>query len=1412
MKLFLLLLLFLCLSTVPSFAQKENNNWYFGDKAGLSFNTEPPTALADGQMYSDEGCASISDKFSGELLFYTNGSTVWNRKHQVMKNGTGLHGFTSSTQRALIVPNPANIKEYYIFTPSSYTMSTQLEYSIVSLEDPDGEVISANNILFDHISEKLTGTLDESRSGYWILVHHPGMNNFYSFHLTASGLNNTPVVSTYQGAPINNAIGYLRISPDGKKIALASYLDKALLLFDFDNATGTVSNPNTIEKGSQTFYGIAFSPDNSKLYALGAQGINNAALFQYDLSLPDINAIKNSRNTIADQQSDGAIALAPDGKIYLNNNSVATLSVINNPNGSAAQCDFQKSSVTLTSKCTFGLPNHINSFQDNSDFVLICPGSVTQIGVLPLENYTYSWSPTTWLDNPTISNPFAAPLQTTLYTLTITDPSGFKEYRRYLVQVYAVKAKALPVPPVCSGSSVQLSASGGETYLWSPTNGLDTATKAKPIATPKTTTRYKVIVTDKGCVDSAFVDVVVKPPVVANAGPDIKLCTTGSVVIGDDAKVNETYLWTPAEGLSDTSASNPLASPKKTMDYILKVMRDDCVAYDTVTVSIDKITIGVSKDITLCMGKSARLWASGGSTYSWSPIDSMNNPASPNPIVSPVTTTRYKVVVSEGDCIDSGYVTVKVIPSVKANAGEDKTINCAGESIQIGAPAEAKTTYLWSPAKGLDDVKKAEPIAKPLVTTKYRLIVTNGTCPDTAFVTVKVNQNSNAKAGIDKTVCLGSSTKIGGPPQQGNTYSWEPVTDLDDASKSSPVCSLKSGTREYILTVVNINGCISYDTVLVTVGNIVAKSSSDTAVCNGSSVQLSASGGSEYEWFPSDGLDDPAIPNPIATPSKTTTYRVRVSSGTCVDSAFTQVTILPSPIANAGADKFFCNGGIVQLGELPKTGNTYSWQPTTGLDDPTKSNPNLTPDVTNQYILTVTNTTGCSSMDTVLVSVGNITARVTGDTSVCLGSSVRLSASGGTDYLWSPIEGLDNPNSAIPVCTPQSSTRYKVLVSSGDCKDSAFVNVGVVPFQKADAGKDTVVCQGASVRLSASGGSNYQWLPTIGLDNPNSANPLCTPISTTPYTVIVSKGSCVDTAFVVVSVAPLPVADAGENKTICGGEPTILGVAGIAGNTYSWEPQTGLSTPNSSQTDANPLTSTEYILTVSNSIGCVKQDTVLVSVRSQSEQPFTLSPALIIIQPGENFQTILHVPVGVYSWNVDFKYDNLVVNFDGIVQTTNNITAVEQKGKNSLSLNGTGDNGDVILRFNAFIPQNYDTTFEMKLTATTTQTELCEAVNAQGNVLQLNEYCGKRIRMISSTGKRYFLTTQQNRVQFGLGLPGKIRLELYDYLGALRETLVDSAMEAGEYSIEYDIPPGVYFVRINSGMYDEVKKVVSFGQ
>ena len=113
-KILLILILFLC---IHSFAQNQAANWYFGESAGIYFDiaSGSVSSVYGGQLNTREGCTSISDK-NGDLLFYTDGSIVYNRNHEVMLGGTGLYGDSSSTQSALVVPKPENTDIYYIFT------------------------------------------------------------------------------------------------------------------------------------------------------------------------------------------------------------------------------------------------------------------------------------------------------------------------------------------------------------------------------------------------------------------------------------------------------------------------------------------------------------------------------------------------------------------------------------------------------------------------------------------------------------------------------------------------------------------------------------------------------------------------------------------------------------------------------------------------------------------------------------------------------------------------------------------------------------------------------------------------------------------------------------------------------------------------------------------------------------------------------------------------------------------------------------------------------------------------------------------------------------------------------------------------------------------------------------------------
>lgn len=1361
MKTYILLISFFFLLAFKLSAQHEADNWYFGDRAGISFQSGSPVQITNGKLSTQEGCAVISDKITGKLLFYTNGDTVWNGNHTIVANGTGLKGGISGSQSALIVPNPANSLEYYIFTTPDLTagntpVNTALFYSLISVANPDCDILLKNVFLIDSVSEKLTGTLDCSETGFWIVAQDVSKNYFYSFHVTEKGVDPKATVSFFEDIQRKHTQGCMKFSPDGTKLAVAttSLNDTPFLaLFDFNRITGAVTNYNQLgsPNTSVLFFGVSFSPDNKLLYALGKTNLGLplafSGLFQYDLTFIPSSNIQSSEIVFPVRAlipfKNSAMQIAPDGKIYIVSGDRSYMDVINNPTVRGSGCNYQADAINFQKYLGRGLPNFMDYLFGNHCFnrscnvngvgnmSIICAGSSVKIGNRPISGFTYSWAPTDGLSNPNISDPFASPSVTTEYTLKITS-STCESYQTFLVKI-AEKITVDSVLPLCAGASVQLSAKGDGTYSWFPAEDMDTASKANPIATPKGNTRYKVINIQGNCVDSAFVSVHVFPKFTANAGEDKRICLSESVQIGDTAKEDEKYFWYPPEGLDDVTLPNPIATPKATTRYVVQVTRNGCIAYDTVLVTVIIVKPVVSKDVTICKGTSAQLTASGGKVYSWLPVTGLNNPRIPNPIASPSVTTKYRVRISNGNCVDSAFVTVFVHPSFKANAGIDQTI-CTGESVQLGELAEAGKIYSWQPPIYLDDPKKANPTCTPNASTTYILTVTNTNgCKeyDTASVSVK---NQKANAGVDKTICTGSKTQLGALPETGATYLWNPATDLNDPTKSNPTASPPITTL-YILKVTSSSGCIGYDTVFVNVGNkLTAITSGDTGICYGASAQLSASGGSEYEWSPVTGLDNPNIANPIASPAITTTYKVRVLSGICKDSTQLTVKVNPPPIAIAGADVSHCTGEISQLGALPIAGNTYQWQPAAGLDDPTKSNPSANPTSTTNYILTVTNSSGCTTVDSVLVSIGTIEATISADTTVCRGSSLQL---------------------------------------------------------------------------NAGGGSTYQWFPSAGLDNPAISNPLCTPNVSTQYRVIVANGSCLDTAFVTVTLAEPPIAHAGVDHVICVGENVELGGASTIKESYSWTPVAGLSSPTSSNTVAKPTETTTYILKVTNQYGCFNHDTVVVVVNPSNERSFSLTPPVIKMMPGVKFNTTLQIPKDVQFWKANLRYDNLVMKFDSIIETTNGIVISPPKEQNGeLSLRGSGENGSIVFSFYSFLPYNSDTSFAINLSVDSLDDNQCASVVTKNNTLVLDMFCGRAIRNVSSTGKNYFLTSKENNVNFGIGLPGKVRLELYDYTGALKEVLTDDTFDAGEYSLDFDLPVGVYFCKINAGIYNDVQKIV----
>jgi len=366
MKTFLLFCL-VFLNCTLVYAQKEANIWYFGENAGVDFNTGSPLPLTGGQIKTQEGVATISDK-DGNLLFYTDGMTVWNKFHEKMPNGEQLKGNISSTQSAVIVPKPGSSHIYYIFTVTAWGGRDGLKYSVVDMEADGGkgDIIKKNDSLYYSVTEKLTAVLHKNKESVWVITHDFKSAAFRAYLVTKDGVTGTPVISEV-GEKYYDAPGYLKVSPDGRRLATAVWKQSCIDLFDFNNETGEVSNPIRIISGwaLKDSYGVEFSPDGSKLY-VSTWHSPPVTVLQLDLSNYNEQAIIESIVKIAQNEKTqhfGALQLGPDDKIYIVKNFQHSLAAINNPNAKGSACNYIDSACSLGDGMgRGGLPTFIQSF------------------------------------------------------------------------------------------------------------------------------------------------------------------------------------------------------------------------------------------------------------------------------------------------------------------------------------------------------------------------------------------------------------------------------------------------------------------------------------------------------------------------------------------------------------------------------------------------------------------------------------------------------------------------------------------------------------------------------------------------------------------------------------------------------------------------------------------------------------------------------------------------------------------------------------------------------------------------------------------------------------------------------------------------------------------------------------------
>ncbi|MBI1306592.1 MAG: hypothetical protein GC181_08260 [Bacteroidetes bacterium] len=383
------------LFSLNALCQKQAAVWYFGNSAGLDFNCSPPRVIRAAKYFGTiEASATICDT-SGNILFYTFGDSVWNRKHETMPNGYGLGQKSfpipgSSSQGAIIIPVPKSNSLFYVFTTDNAEnrLKNGFRYSIVDMTKDAGlgDVTTKAQLLIDSVCEKLTATFHTNGEDIWVVTHQYRTDAFYAYLVTQNGLDPNPVIShtgqiMYETKPSiypeSMARGQLKFSPDGKKLIMLTYSDHHIYprkpeMFSFDASTGKVTSDFEIDdKDSVGYYGASFSPNNKILYL--TSGWHGKYVHQFDLtnvvdskSFLDSRTVVHEYTELSNPPFNAGISLGPDGKIYLSSNKT-WVDVIENPNVVGAGCNFKEKAIILKN-CegitfsNYSMPNFIQSY------------------------------------------------------------------------------------------------------------------------------------------------------------------------------------------------------------------------------------------------------------------------------------------------------------------------------------------------------------------------------------------------------------------------------------------------------------------------------------------------------------------------------------------------------------------------------------------------------------------------------------------------------------------------------------------------------------------------------------------------------------------------------------------------------------------------------------------------------------------------------------------------------------------------------------------------------------------------------------------------------------------------------------------------------------------------------------------
>lgn len=604
---------------------------------------------------------------------------------------------------------------------------------------------------------------------------------------------------------------------------------------------------------------------------------------------------------------------------------------------------------------------------------------------------SYNWSSLPTGFSSQVQNPTVAPTSTTTYTVVATESgTGCTGSGSVTVQMgNAINVTANNPAPICAGQSASLIAAGAGTYNWSPSTGLSQTSGANVQASPSATTTYMVVGNSNGCLDTAYVTLVVNQAPVLSVSPGTSICSGRSTTL--QASGATTYNWSPSTGLNGTSGASVTASPTQTTTYTVTGSSNGCQSSSQITVTVNALPIvNAGSATTICAGQSTNLNASGASSYSWSPSTGLNQTTGASVLASPSTSTLYQVIGTNANgCTASANVNVTVnnppsaLSSISGSASSCLPLN---------------TTYSVNPATNA---------------TSYNWTVPNGVSITGGQGSTAINVS--ASVAVSGSICVTAQNTCGNTAQRCMTIT---------TSSSAPATPASiNGTGK---------GCPG-DVISYNVASVSGASSYNWTPPAGTTI-LSGSGSNAISLQFNAGYTGGVVSVNASNACGTSSNRNRTLS---VNNPATPSTI-------SGQNSGLCNS--TQLHSVTNVaGMTYNWTPPAGATIVAGQGTNaVSVNYGNGFTggnlaVTAGNTCSTSAARTrSMKAIPNIPAAITGPISVCTGQTgVNYTAtpvSGATSYTWTPPAGA---SIAAGQGTITSSINYGTNPTTGNIRVKA---------------------------------------------------------------------------------------------------------------------------------------------------------------------------------------------------------------------------------------------------------------------------------------------------------------------------------------------------------------------------------------